>query len=133
MLILVLGIGGSGSCFQHRREPPSYEGNRLFQGNIGLTGTTPQNYAPTGGVVSRHCAAIYGDAGMLFCYVGDCYPCLFARKCLTVPGWATRFLTACGELERVKAAVLLGVGPCVSVCVRVYPCPAVTGVKSGVA
>ena len=45
----------------------------------------------------RPCVIFSDDAGMLFCSVGDCYPCLFARKYLTVPGWATRLLAACGE------------------------------------
>ena len=109
LLISVLGIGGSGSCFQHGREPPSYDDNRLSRGNIGLTVTTPQNHAPPGGVESRPGVIFSDDAGMLFCSVGNRYPCLFARKCLTVPGWATRLLAACGEHERTRPAVLLGV------------------------
>ena len=48
----------------------------------------------------RHCAAFSGGAGRLFCSVGDCYPCLDAGKCLTVPGWATRILAACGDRGR---------------------------------
>ena len=34
---------------------------------------------------------------MLFCSVGDCYPCLIVGKCLAVPGWATRSLAAYAE------------------------------------
>ena len=37
---------------------------------------------------------------MLFCSVGDCYPCLFVGECLTVPGWATRSLAVGGEHGR---------------------------------
>ena len=44
---------------------------------------------------------------MLFCSVGDCYPCHFVSKCLTVPGWATRILTAYSGCGRVRSAVLL--------------------------
>ena len=77
-------------CFQYRRKPPSYDGNRLHRGN-------KRAYRHDTAKSRTTASSFMMAQGCAFCSVGDCYPCLFVSDCLTVPGWATRFPAACGE------------------------------------